>query len=126
VLTQIVAFAERAHNFHVTKALVSRLWIAHRLHHRSARIAKQSARAVNINTVFNIDDVFIDLECPRCGYVQDVQLIEVRLQRLIFCPGCKSRIQLVDADASAHVGAGEIEGAMTELSAALTRLGNRR
>ena len=67
--------------------------------------------------------MFIDLCCPRCGYIQDVQLIDVRLQRLIFCPACKSRIQLVDVDASIHAGAEQIEQSMRDLFNAFGQLG---
>lgn len=74
--------------------------------------------------VFGIDGVFIDLECPRCGCVQDVQLIDVRLQRLIFCPACKSQIQLVDGGASIHAAAEQVERSMKDLINAFGRLGN--
>lgn len=76
--------------------------------------------------MFSIDGVFIDLGCPRCGYVQDVQLIDLRIQRLIFCPACKSRIQLVDADASVHAGAEQIERSMKDLFNAFGELGGSR
>lgn len=75
---------------------------------------------------FSIDSVFIDLDCSRCGYVQDVQLIDVRLQRLIFCPACKSQIQLVDVDASMHTSAEQIERSMNALLNAFSQLGGNR
>ena len=74
----------------------------------------------------NVDGTFINLDCPRCGYVQDVQLIDVRLQRVIFCPACKSRIQLVDVDASTHAAVEGIEQSMKNLLKSFGQLGGNR
>ena len=52
--------------------------------------------------MFRFESAFVQFACPRCEYVQDVQLLDARLERRIFCPGCKSIIQLVDQDASTH------------------------
>jgi transcription initiation factor IIE alpha subunit len=43
----------------------------------------------------------------------------------VFCPNCKSRIQLVDPDASFERARGEIDGAMDDLARTINRM-NRR
>jgi hypothetical protein len=49
---------------------------------------------------FDLNRLFVSTECPACSYALDVQLIDVRLQRIIFCPNCKASVQLVDHEAS--------------------------
>jgi hypothetical protein len=63
-----------------------------------------------------LDGVFTDVPCPRCGYEMSIQLVDARLERRLFCPCCKSAVQLVDAGASGH-------GAMRQVDEALRRLG---
>lgn len=65
--------------------------------------------------MFRLESAFIEVVCPRCGYVQDVQLLDVRLDRQVFCPGCKSVIKLVDADASTHTALEQAEDALRDL-----------
>ena len=62
------------------------------------------------------DNVFVPLSCPRCGYLTDVELLSIRLQQTIFCSCCKSRIQLMDANASLHRAQNELESAMRDLT----------
>jgi rubredoxin len=70
-------------------------------------------RAVTVRDAF--ESLLVSVECPRCGYALDVQLIDLRLEARIFCPNCKIEIQLMDESASVH-GAGEdIEAAMSRL-----------
>ena len=45
---------------------------------------------------------FTTLNCPKCLYGMDVELISVHLEQMIFCPCCKSNIQLEDAGASTY------------------------
>jgi hypothetical protein len=61
------------------------------------------------------DDAWIDLQCPRCGYVGEVQLLDVRLQRRVFCCCCKVAIHLVDDRASTDVGLRQAEAALRNL-----------
>ena len=68
------------------------------------------------------DNVFIPVDCPRCGYATDVELLSVRLQRAIFCSCCKARIQLVDADASLHQAQNEFESAVNDFARKLKKL----
>ena len=62
-----------------------------------------------------IDGLFIDVNCPKCGYGMDVELRSVELQERVFCSCCKVVIQLVDADASLYGAQEEIDSAINDL-----------
>lgn len=62
-----------------------------------------------------IDGTFVEIRCPRCGYVLEVQLADVREQRRVFCPACKIAVQLVDRDASMSTALDEIEDAVNDV-----------
>jgi phage FluMu protein Com len=75
-------------------------------------------------TLLNLDGAFVDLECPRCRYPFDVQLLDVRVQARVFCPNCKVGIQLVDEEASTEVGLRTVDRSVNRLDRALRRLGS--
>jgi rubredoxin len=76
--------------------------------------------------VTHLEDLFVAVACPRCGYVRDVELLDVHLQRRIFCPGCKSAIQLVDKDASMHTAREQADEAINNMLKSVRRLGGNR
>ena len=45
---------------------------------------------------------FTTLNCPRCLYGMDVELTSILLEQIVFCPCCKSVIQLTDTEASIY------------------------
>ena len=61
------------------------------------------------------EGLFVNVNCPNCGYGMDVQLLSAYLQEMIFCPCCKVKIQLVDHEASLH-------GALEDTKLAINRL----
>ena len=61
-----------------------------------------------------LDSAFMSLDCPRCSYAIDVELVSIRLESTIFCPCCKGRIQLVDGEASLHRAQKTIERAIDD------------
>jgi phage FluMu protein Com len=61
------------------------------------------------------DNAMVEIACPRCGYVQDVQLLDARLERRIFCPACKWAIQIVDDSASLHTSLERADQALKDL-----------
>ena len=71
----------------------------------------------------HFDRQFVALNCPKCGYAIDVQLLSLQLEETVFCPACKTRIQLVDVDASAHRAKVDIDSSMTEIQRRLKELG---
>lgn len=70
---------------------------------------------------FNL--IWIDIECPRCRYIDKVQMIDVKTEKTIFCHNCKINIELNDNNASIHTGLVSINNAMKELENTLKKLG---
>ena len=62
-----------------------------------------------------LDDHYIAVDCPECGYPMDVQLRTIRLQEIVFCSACKVSIQLVDESASAHRANEKLDSALNDL-----------
>ena len=69
-----------------------------------------------------LDGLFVTLNCPSCNYGMDVELLSARLESTIFCPCCKSTIQLIDEDASVRGSQEEVESAMNELESELKKM----
>lgn len=49
--------------------------------------------------VFALEGLVV-IECPRCSYGLEVNLVEIRTQVSRYCRACKARLDLRDADAS--------------------------
>jgi transcription elongation factor Elf1 len=52
----------------------------------------------------NFNNTWIDFECPACNYQDQLQLVDIKTERTIFCNNCKISIRLVDENASTHIG----------------------
>ena len=63
----------------------------------------------------NLNYIWIDLECPNCHYADQIQLIDVKTERTIYCNNCKSSIKIVDQDASVHNSIDEINNILDDL-----------
>ena len=59
--------------------------------------------------------IWIEVECPKCKYLNDVRLLEVKLETIICCSNCKAVIKLKDNEASFHKGINEINNLLTDL-----------
>lgn len=59
--------------------------------------------------------IWVDIECPKCNYQDEVQLIDAKSEKSIFCNNCKSIIQLQDSEASVHTGVESINNALKDL-----------
>lgn len=59
--------------------------------------------------------IWIDIECPKCKYQDEIQLIDSKTEKSIFCNNCKSIIQLHDSDGSVHTGVESINNAVKDL-----------
>lgn len=62
-----------------------------------------------------LDRNFMSAQCPRCTYEMDVQFRAILLEDMVYCPACRSRIRLVDENASAHEAGRQLEGALREM-----------
>ena len=58
--------------------------------------------------------IWVDIECPRCNYQDEIQLIDAKTEKIIFCNNCKCSIQLQDSDASVHNGIENINNALQQ------------
>jgi len=67
--------------------------------------------------------IWIDIECPKCKYQDEVQLIDAKSEKSIFCNNCKSIIHLQDSEASVHTGIESINNALKELDALFKNFG---
>ena len=65
--------------------------------------------------MFNLDEIWIGIECSKCNYTLEIQMIDVRLETVVYCPNCKCSIQLKDSDASVHTSTLDINNALNKL-----------
>lgn len=73
--------------------------------------------------MFDLNMVWVEIECPNCKYQDEVQLVDAKTERTIFCHNCKINIELKDGDASVHSGIESINEAMKEFERALKNFG---
>lgn len=52
--------------------------------------------------MINFNNIWIHFECPNCNYESDIQIIDIKSEKTIFCHNCKSKIELKDSDGSVH------------------------
>ena len=69
-----------------------------------------------------LDRLFVNTDCPDCGYGVDVQVLSVRLEATIFCPCCKISIRLVDEEATAHGSQEDMDLALSNLQREFKKL----
>ena len=72
--------------------------------------------------MFNLDDTWIDINCPKCNYRFEIQMIDVRLESKIYCHNCKFSIQLKDSEASVYTSTRDINQALNKLDKTLKNL----
>lgn len=65
--------------------------------------------------MFNLDEVWVDIYCPKCKYKFEIQMIDARLESKVYCHNCKCIIQLKDSDASVHTSTRDINEALNDL-----------
>lgn len=65
--------------------------------------------------MIDINYIWIDLDCPKCGYINELQLIDAKSENLLFCHNCKIEIQLKDEEGSVHSGIENINNAFKDL-----------
>lgn len=65
--------------------------------------------------MFDLNYLWVTVECPRCHYKDEMQLIDVKNEVVVFCHNCKTSIQLIDDSASVHSGISGINKALDDL-----------
>ena len=73
--------------------------------------------------MFDLNYIWIGVECSNCKYENDVQLIDAKSEKVILCNNCKSLIQLQDNEASVHSGIEGINAALKEFENVFDKLG---
>jgi peptide subunit release factor 1 (eRF1) len=48
----------------------------------------------------NLSDQRVNLECPSCGFTNEVRLRQVALEETVICDGCLNEIKLTDDSGS--------------------------
>lgn len=66
-------------------------------------------------TMIDLNKSWIDFECPKCGYIDVIQLIDAKTEKTVFCHNCKVSIELSDSEASVHQGIEAINKALKNL-----------
>ncbi len=65
--------------------------------------------------MIDLNLVWIDIECPQCKYINEIQFIDAKSEKTVFCHNCKTIIQLKDKNASVHNGVEAINSALINL-----------
>ncbi len=73
--------------------------------------------------MIDINSLPVEIPCPKCNYLNEVQLIDIKLEKLIFCNNCKCSIQLKDKEASVHTGVDKINDAIYKLENLIKNFG---
>ena len=63
----------------------------------------------------NLDNVEVEIECPRCEFFNEIWLGQARLRDVVVCRGCKANIQLDDSMNSVRRARRSMCRAMQEL-----------
>lgn len=64
----------------------------------------------------------IDIPCSSCGYLFEVQLVDVYTQTFRTCPCCRQRFRLVDGDGSVYGTIQDVDQAMRNLQSQMKGL----
>lgn len=73
--------------------------------------------------MIDLDNIWVEVECPNCGYSVDIQLLDAKTERTVYCHNCKINLELKDSDASVHSGLDSINEAFKELEKTLKNFG---
>ncbi|QHS55457.1 hypothetical protein GWR56_07855 [Mucilaginibacter sp. 14171R-50] len=73
--------------------------------------------------MIDFNSIWIDIECPQCKYIDEIQLIDAKAEKLRFCNNCKVKIQLKDSDGSVHSNIETINNAFKGLEEIFKKIG---
>lgn len=69
--------------------------------------------------MFHIDRQLVAVDCTRCGYPFEIQLLDASCQVRRRCPCCRIRIRFEEPDGSVSRGIADAHGALRDLERAL-------
>lgn len=67
--------------------------------------------------------MWLDIECPKCGYLEYIQLVDAKTEKTVFCHNCKVSIQLLDNEASVSQGIEGITKAINDINTIFKQFG---
>lgn len=73
----------------------------------------------------NLDNIEVEVECPRCSFANTIWLRQARLRDVVICRGCKANIQLDDSMNSVRKARHSVRRAMQDLRDTIAKF-NRR
>ena len=73
--------------------------------------------------MFDLDKVKIDINCPKCDFMNSITFNQVRVRDVIICRGCKANIQLEDHMNTVKKSVREIRRALRELEEQMSKIG---
>ncbi len=73
--------------------------------------------------MIDLNYTWVDMECPSCGYQDEVQLVDVKTEKTVYCHNCKESIMLLDNEASVHHGIEAINSSINKLEKAFKIFG---
>lgn len=73
--------------------------------------------------MIDINQIWVDIECPKCGYQDVIQMVDAKSEKSIFCHNCKITIELTDGEASVHNGIESVNNAFKELEKTFKKFG---
>lgn len=62
-----------------------------------------------------LDNSWIQVACPQCGYESDVTLLDVRLQSRVFCHNCKVIINIIDNNVEVYKAVNDVDRMLRNL-----------
>lgn len=65
--------------------------------------------------MIDMHKIWVDIECPKCGYLDNIQLVDAKTEMTVYCHNCKVSIKLSDSEASVHQGINNISNSIKEL-----------
>lgn len=66
--------------------------------------------------MFDLNKVWAEFQCPQCNYLIEVQFVDIKSEKSVFCHNCKVVINLNDSNASVHTGIDRINNALDDLN----------
>lgn len=80
--------------------------------------------SIGVDGDIRVDAFEVDVECPRCRFLNPIWLKQARLRDVIICRGCHWNIQLDDGMNSVRKAHHSIRRAMNDLRDTVARINN--
>lgn len=66
-------------------------------------------------TMSDLEKLWVSINCPKCNFEFEIQVLNSKLQEIVYCHNCKCSIRLVDETASAHSAIRNIKQAFRDI-----------